>query len=168
MEKSETESVAEKMILGGIDLIQLRAKTHPCAEIAKIAAALHDLTVKRGVPLVINDHPEVAQIVRAEGVHVGQDDVPIAQVREIAGQNRPVPPDKRGGSRSSRNARRDAVDVDALLTRALTISDSDPFSPHRPNPITRRSAWRRFGEFTMPCADRSFASEALCWTICLK
>jgi thiamine-phosphate pyrophosphorylase len=73
------------MIDGGVDLIQLRAKAHPSAEIAKIAAALHDSTLRRGVPLIINDHPEIARIVSAEGVHVGQDDLPIAEVREIAG-----------------------------------------------------------------------------------
>jgi thiamine-phosphate pyrophosphorylase len=87
VEESETESITERMITGGVDLIQLRAKKHPSAEIATIAATLHDLTVSRGVPLVINDHPEVARFVRAEGVHVGQEDLPIAEVREIAGPN---------------------------------------------------------------------------------
>jgi thiamine-phosphate pyrophosphorylase len=82
---SEIESVAREMIDGGVDLIQLRAKSHPSAEIARIAAMLHEITSRRGIPLVINDHPEVARIVRAEGVHVGQDDLPIADVRESAG-----------------------------------------------------------------------------------
>jgi thiamine-phosphate pyrophosphorylase len=84
---SEMESVAGEMIDGGVDLIQLRAKSHPVAEVARIAAALHEITSRRGVPLVINDHPEVARIVPAEGVHVGQDDLPIAEAREIAGPN---------------------------------------------------------------------------------
>lgn len=75
------------MIDGGVDLIQFRAKAHASAEIAKIAAAIHDSTLRRGVPLVINDHPEIARIVPAEGVHVGQDDLPIAEAREIAGTN---------------------------------------------------------------------------------
>jgi thiamine-phosphate pyrophosphorylase len=86
-ESSEAEEIAGQMIGGGVDLIQLRAKACPSAEIAKIAAALHDTTLRRGVPLVINDHPEIARIVPAEGVHVGQDDLPIASVREIAGPN---------------------------------------------------------------------------------
>lgn len=87
VERSEAEQIAGQMIGGGVDLIQLRAKAWPSAEIAKIAAALHHSTSRRGVPLVINDHPEVARIVPAEGVHVGQDDLPIAGVREIAGPN---------------------------------------------------------------------------------
>ncbi len=83
----ETQSVAEQMIDGGVDLIQLRAKAHPSAQIAKLAADLHRITLVRGVPLIINDHSEVARIIPAEGVHVGQEDVPIAQAREIAGPN---------------------------------------------------------------------------------
>lgn len=77
--------MVEAMVAGGVDLIQLRAKTHASAKIAKIAADLHDMTAERGVPLIINDHPEVACIVGAEGVHVGQDDMPIAEARKVAG-----------------------------------------------------------------------------------
>jgi thiamine-phosphate pyrophosphorylase len=87
VESSEAERIAGQMILGGVDLIQLRAKARPSAEIATMAATLHDTTSRQGVPLIINDHPEVARIVPAEGVHVGQDDLPIAEVREIAGPN---------------------------------------------------------------------------------
>jgi thiamine-phosphate pyrophosphorylase len=75
------------MIDGGVDLIQLRAKAHSSAQIAKLAGDLHHITLARGVPLIINDHPEVARLVPAEGVHVGQDDLPIAEAREIAGPN---------------------------------------------------------------------------------
>ncbi len=75
------------MIDGGVDLIQLRAKGHTSAEIAEIATAMHECTGRRGVPLIINDHPEIARLIQAEGVHVGQDDLPIGEVREIAGPN---------------------------------------------------------------------------------
>jgi thiamine-phosphate pyrophosphorylase len=87
VESSGTEEIARQMVNGGVDLIQLRAKGHPPAEIAKIAATLHESALRSGVPLVINDHPEIARIVPAEGVHVGQDDLPIAEVREIVGPN---------------------------------------------------------------------------------
>jgi thiamine-phosphate pyrophosphorylase len=86
----EAGKVAEQMIDGGVDLIQLRAKMRPSAEIAQTAAALHRMTMERNVPLIINDHPEIARVVSAEGVHVGQDDPAISQVREIAGPDRMV------------------------------------------------------------------------------
>lgn len=87
VESFETGKVAEQLIEGGVDLIQLRAKTHSVAQIAQLAADLHSITVARGVPLIINDHSEIARIVPVEGVHVGQDDLPIAEAREIAGPN---------------------------------------------------------------------------------
>jgi thiamine-phosphate pyrophosphorylase len=83
----EAKEVAEQMIVGGVDLIQLRAKGRPPGEVAAIAAALHDITRPLGIPLVVNDHPEIARSVQAEGVHLGQDDLPIAEAREIAGPN---------------------------------------------------------------------------------
>jgi thiamine-phosphate pyrophosphorylase len=83
----ETREVAEQMIDGGVDLIQLRAKAQPAAQIATLAVDLHRITSARNIPLIINDHSEIARIVPAEGVHVGQDDLPIAEAREIAGPN---------------------------------------------------------------------------------
>jgi thiamine-phosphate pyrophosphorylase len=85
VEISDCGKMAEAMIAGGVDLIQLRAKELASAQIAEIAAELHRLTAERGVPLIINDHPEIARIVAAEGVHLGQDDMPIAEARNIAG-----------------------------------------------------------------------------------
>ena len=83
----ETKKVTEQMIGGGVDVIQLRAKAHPAAQIAQLAADLHRITFAHSVPLIINDHSEIARIVSAEGVHVGQDDLPVADVREMAGPN---------------------------------------------------------------------------------
>jgi thiamine-phosphate pyrophosphorylase len=54
-------------------------------EIEKIAVELHSITAENGVPLIINDHPQIARNVPAEGVHVGQDDLPIAEARRIVG-----------------------------------------------------------------------------------
>jgi thiamine-phosphate pyrophosphorylase len=87
VEIRDSGKMAEAMIAGGVDLIQLRAKGHGSAEIAELAANLHRVAAERGVPLIINDHSEVARIVSAEGVHLGQDDVPIAEARKIAGAN---------------------------------------------------------------------------------
>ena len=87
VDSPEMENVAEKLMDGGVDLLQLRAKTQPASEIARLATDLHRITAAHGVPLIINDHPEIARLASAEGVHVGQDDPPIAEVREIAGPN---------------------------------------------------------------------------------
>ena len=78
---------AVAMISGGVDVIQLRAKRVEVAELTILASKLHAVTKPAGIPLIINDHPAVAREVGAEGVHVGQDDMPVALVREIAGAN---------------------------------------------------------------------------------
>lgn len=74
------------MIDGEVDLIQLRAKKFSVAQIADLATKLHKLTAAAGIPLIVNDHPEVAAQVPVEGVHVGQDDESIVVARAKAGR----------------------------------------------------------------------------------
>ncbi len=71
------------MIDGGVDLVQLRAKKQGLEEIARLGAELHTISAEAGVPFVINDHPQIAQEIGAEGVHVGQDDMSVADARSI-------------------------------------------------------------------------------------
>jgi thiamine-phosphate pyrophosphorylase len=83
---SDTERVIAAMIDGGVDLIQLRAKKSSVADIVDLAAHIHKLTAAAEVPLMVNDHAEIAAEVAIEGVHVGQDDDSIAVAREKAGR----------------------------------------------------------------------------------
>ena len=85
VEIGDARKVAEALINGGVDLLQLRAKNHSSAEIEKLAGELHPVLSERGVPLIINDHPQVARNIQADGVHLGQDDLPIAEARKIVG-----------------------------------------------------------------------------------
>jgi thiamine-phosphate pyrophosphorylase len=80
--------VAQKLVRGGIDLLQLRAKNKPLELIRQLAEGMRQITQPANVPLIINDHPQLLREVNAEGCHVGQTDYPIAQARELAG--RPV------------------------------------------------------------------------------
>ncbi len=75
--------VASDLIRGGADLIQLRAKNQSTDKIRALAAHLHRLTSAAGVPLIINDHPEIARDLPVEGLHLGQDDLLLAVAREI-------------------------------------------------------------------------------------
>jgi thiamine-phosphate pyrophosphorylase len=79
---------AEKLIAGGIDVLQLRAKDVPKSIVAGLAEEIHALTSLLGVPLILNDYPELLRDVPAEGAHVGQDDLSVAEARAAAG--RPV------------------------------------------------------------------------------
>ncbi len=77
--------VLAKMLSGGVDIVQLRAKNLPEAEIEAMAGELLPQTREAGIPLIINDFPEIAAKLEADGIHVGQDDRSIAEVRQIVG-----------------------------------------------------------------------------------
>ena len=84
---ADAERVASAMIDGGVDLIQLRAKTQSLEEIVDLAGKLHAITSVAGIPLIVNDYAEVAAKVPVEGVHLGQDDDSIAHARKKAGRH---------------------------------------------------------------------------------
>jgi thiamine-phosphate pyrophosphorylase len=81
----QVSGVANAMIDGGVDVIQLRAKGRAVEEVASVGRQLLEITRDRGVPLVINDHAEVARDLGADGVHVGQDDLSVTKAKQIAG-----------------------------------------------------------------------------------
>lgn len=82
--------VTAAMLEGGIDVLQLRAKGHAPHAIAQWGESLLPLCRQAGVPLFINDHPEIAAAIGADGVHVGQEDAPTAEVRALVGPDRLV------------------------------------------------------------------------------
>ncbi|MFA6562841.1 MAG: thiamine phosphate synthase [Verrucomicrobiia bacterium] len=80
--------VARQLILGGVDIIQLRAKTWCHDDIATVARRVLPVTRAAGVPLIINDHVALARRVGADGVHLGQEDLqtmPVAAARAAIG-----------------------------------------------------------------------------------
>jgi thiamine-phosphate pyrophosphorylase len=77
--------VASEMVEGGVDFLQLRAKSFIPDDVRWFAEQIHPVTQAGGVPFVINDFPEVAATIGAEGVHLGQDDAAIDHARAVAG-----------------------------------------------------------------------------------
>jgi thiamine-phosphate pyrophosphorylase len=80
--------VAESAIRGGADVIQLRDKTASGGVLYQVALALRKLTREAKVPLIVNDRLDIALAVDADGVHVGQSDLPASVVRKILGPGR--------------------------------------------------------------------------------
>src|SRR5262249_37597577 len=70
---------------GGADVIQLREKTLADRELVERARNVRRWTRKAGVLFVVNDRPDVARLVEADGVHLGQDDMPVKDARRILG-----------------------------------------------------------------------------------
>ena len=86
VEIDDCNRIAQQMIEGGVDLIQLRGKEWSIDELVDLAAELHELTNRSSTPLIANDYAEIARRVPVEGVHVGEDDDSIEVVRRKAGR----------------------------------------------------------------------------------
>jgi thiamine-phosphate pyrophosphorylase len=81
----ETVAIVEAALEGGADVIQLRKKTMPKAEQYRLAVALRRLTRAHDALLIVNDHPDLAIVADADGVHLGQDEFPPAIIRGLNG-----------------------------------------------------------------------------------
>jgi thiamine-phosphate pyrophosphorylase len=79
---------AEQAIDGGADCLQLREKELPGGELLVRARKLADLCRRRGVLFIVNDRADIAAACDADGVHLGQEDLPPAEARRILGQNK--------------------------------------------------------------------------------
>lgn len=75
----------EAAVTGGASVVQYRATTGTRRHLYETARALHDLLRPRRVPLIINDQVDLALAVEADGVHLGQNDLPVAIARRLLG-----------------------------------------------------------------------------------
>ena len=80
----------EEALKGGVTLLQLREKEKTTNEYVQLAQKVHDITKKYNVPLIIDDRVDVALAVDAEGVHVGQSDMPVCLARKLVGDDKIV------------------------------------------------------------------------------
>lgn len=79
--------VAEQMIEGGVEVLQLRAKGCLESEVEAWGQELVVLSEAAGVPLLVNDHPQLVPSIGAQGVHVGQEDFSVEDARWRAGRS---------------------------------------------------------------------------------
>jgi thiamine-phosphate pyrophosphorylase len=86
VDPARLEAVTERLLEGGVDVLQLRAKGAEEEEIEGYARRVIALCEAAGVPLILNDHPELVPSVGAHGAHVGQDDFTVSDARWRAGR----------------------------------------------------------------------------------
>ncbi len=84
---SEVEKTAVEMLEGGANIIQLRAKDTPTGTMLEAARKIRALTVSYGALFIVNDRVDVALLSRANGVHLGNDDIPAEDARKLLGKN---------------------------------------------------------------------------------
>jgi thiamine-phosphate pyrophosphorylase len=80
-------AIAHAVVRGGANILQFRDKTMTDTEFTATAARLLEITRAAGVPLIINDRVEIAMAVGAAGVHVGQHDAHVREVRRLLPAN---------------------------------------------------------------------------------
>ncbi len=80
----------ERALRGGVDIVQLRVKRGTDEAVLSAARRLAAICARHGALFVVNDRPDLAAQAGADGVHVGQDDVPVAQARATVGPDRLV------------------------------------------------------------------------------
>lgn len=80
--------VAELAIAGGATVIQLRDKKAHTRKLIEVGQALRDITRRSGVTFILNDRVDVALAVDADGVHLGEDDMPVSLARKLLGPNK--------------------------------------------------------------------------------
>lgn len=77
--------VVEAMLAAGVSLIQYREKEKKAGEMYAECMQIRKLTKNAGCSFIVNDHIDIAMLVEADGVHIGQEDLPVEKVRELLG-----------------------------------------------------------------------------------
>lgn len=78
----------EEGIKGGVTVVQIREKTAETLDFYNLALKVKEITTKYDVPLIINDRVDIALAIDADGVHVGQSDMPCDVTRRLIGENK--------------------------------------------------------------------------------
>ncbi|WP_406533046.1 thiamine phosphate synthase [Methanobrevibacter sp.] len=78
----------EEAIKGGVTVVQIREKTADTLDFYNLALKVKEITSKYDVPLIVNDRVDIALAIDADGVHVGQSDMPCDVTRKLIGQNK--------------------------------------------------------------------------------
>lgn len=82
------EDIVKKAVRGGVTMVQLREKDSTTREFYQLAVALKNILQPFGVPLIINDRLDIALACDADGLHIGQSDMPYSVARNLLGKNK--------------------------------------------------------------------------------
>ena len=99
LQQQTLEQAVEQAILGGVTLVQLREKAIASKAFYERALRIKAICHHYNVPLLINDRVDIALAVEADGVHIGQSDLPCGVVRQILGKDKIIGVSARTGPR---------------------------------------------------------------------
>ncbi|MDR1133264.1 MAG: thiamine phosphate synthase, partial [Synergistaceae bacterium] len=90
MSSASVEESVREAIAGGCTVVQLREKSLSSRDFYETARSVREITSRSGVPFIVNDRLDIALAVDADGVHVGQEDLPCCAARRIMGDGKIV------------------------------------------------------------------------------
>jgi thiamine-phosphate pyrophosphorylase len=139
----DPEPLLRAALRGGVDIVQLREKALPRREIERSALTFRRLCDTHSALFVVNDDPDLARACDADGVHVGQEDTPVAEARALLGPDAIIGlsthskeqidasgggPDQADQGRRERGVLRTRATEDADMRRSGTSSGVDYIS----------------------------------------
>jgi thiamine-phosphate pyrophosphorylase len=152
--------VLRAALRGGVDIVQLRCKTDSDDVVLAAAAEARALCASAGALLLVNDRPDLAVAAGADGVHVGQDDMPVARARELVG------PELLVGLSTHAPAEVDAADADYIGVGPVHATPTKPGRPAVGLDLVRHAAahadlpWFAIGGIDAGCVDAVAAAGA--------
>jgi thiamine-phosphate pyrophosphorylase len=129
MAAASIEECVEQAVRGGCTIVQLREKNATSREFYETAVRVRKITAALGVPLLINDRADIALAVDADGVHIGQEDLPLEAARRILGKDKiiGVSAGNADKARAYADAGADYLGVGAMFATG-TKTDANPAS----------------------------------------
>jgi len=122
------EKTTADIIMGGCRFLQLRAEGLSTRKLLSISLSLRDITEKEGIAFIINNRVDIAMIANADGVHIGQRDLPCKEVRKLLGREKIVGVSTHN-RKEARKAEADGADYIAFGPIFSTTTKKDADEP---------------------------------------
>lgn len=120
--------VAGEILAAGVPILQYREKSKKIKEMYEECLVLRAMTLQSGALFIINDHLDLALAVSADGVHIGQDDLPLSKVRELVGPDLMigVSTHSPAQAKAAQDAGADYIGVGPLFATNTKVDVCDP------------------------------------------
>jgi thiamine-phosphate pyrophosphorylase len=140
-EQGDLDALLETVLAAGVDIVQLREKEAEAGDLLRWSPAFRSAADRHGALFILNDRPDVAVAVGADGVHVGQNDLPPAMVRRAVGEELII------GLSTHSDAEYDASapEADYLCVGPIHATPTKPGRPATGLGIVRHAAARERG-----------------------
>ncbi len=115
--------IAREILVHGVRIVQYRDKVSPAAEVCEVCSALREITARKRIIFILNDRVDIVQATDADGVHLGQDDIPVALARRLLGSRKIIGKSTHSLAQARRTAKED---VDYIAVGPIFSTPTKP------------------------------------------